>query len=102
MVTRADPGAQLLDPVLSRLRRAARHGEPALAGLLCEPAGDWGAKAAPMVPELRGLLQHGKPGYFPSPAAAHALGRVGPDAQTAVAELQEHAMAGIPEAAWGA
>jgi hypothetical protein len=77
MVTRADPDAQLLDPVLSRLRRAARHADT-LAGLLCETLGTWGEKAAAAVPELRLLLRRDHPAVFPSPAAAHALGRIGP------------------------
>jgi hypothetical protein len=100
MITRADPGAGLAGPVLRRLRRAGRFGEFTLAGMLCEAAGTWGEKAAPMVPELRGLLQRGKPGHFPSPAVAQALGRIGPGAQAAVKELRNHAKAGSAEAAW--
>jgi hypothetical protein len=100
MITRADPGARLAGPVRGRLRRAGWFGEFTLAGLLCEAAGAWGEKAAPMVPELRDLLRRGKPGYFPSPAAARALGRIGPAARAAVKELRNHAKAGSAEAAW--
>ncbi len=91
MITRADPGARLAGPVRRRLRRAVWFGEA---------AGAWGEKAAPMVPELRDLLRHGKPGYYPSPAAAQALGQIGPAAQAAARELRRHAMAGSAEAAW--
>jgi hypothetical protein len=98
IVTRADPDARLLDPVLCRLRTAARH--DTLTGLLCETIGTWGEKAAAAVPELRRLLQRGHARVFPSPAAAHALGRIGPGAHAAAAELRNHARAGSPEAAW--
>ena len=98
VVTRADPCATLLDPVLSRLRRAAPY--ETLPGLLCETLGSWGSKAAAAVPELRLLLQRGHPAVSPSSAAALALGRIGPGARAAVPELRRHAGLGGAEAAW--
>ena len=99
VVTRADPGARLLDPVLSRLRRASRDADT-IAGMLCETLGTWGEKAAAAVPELRRLLQLDHPAVYPSPAAAHALGRIGPAAHAAAGELRHHARFGSAEAAW--
>jgi len=47
VVTDADPGARLLDPVIERLRAAADGTEPVLAAILCQTLGAWGPQAAP-------------------------------------------------------
>jgi len=100
-VTEADPGAELLAPVIDRLRLAADRNAPSLAAILCETLAEWGAKSAPAVHSLRSLLAASTPRRFPSPAAAAtALGRIGPDAAAAAAELRRHARLGCPGAAW--
>jgi hypothetical protein len=97
VVTAADPAAVLLDPVISRLRRATRDADPILAAMLCECLGRWGPRAEPAVPELRRLLARDP---VPYPAVAKALGQIGERARTAAQELRNHAQAGSLDAAW--
>jgi HEAT repeat protein len=99
-VTEADPGAELLAPVIDRLRLVANRNDPSLAALLCEALAEWGAKSAPAVRSLCSLLAASTPGRFPSQAAATALGRIGPNAAEAAAELRRHARLGCPGATW--
>lgn len=99
-VTGADPGAQLLDLVITRLREAAGATDPSLVAILCETLGDWGARAAPAVPQLHHVLRESTPGRYPAQAVAAALGRVGPAAREAAADLRRHALAGSHDAAW--
>jgi hypothetical protein len=99
-VTEADPGAELLAPVIGRLRLAAKRNDPSLAAILCETLAEWGTKSAPAAATLLRLLAASTPRRFPSPAAATALGRIGPDAAKAAAELRRHARLGDPAAAW--
>lgn len=100
VVTDADPGARLLDLVIARLPTAARTAAPELATILCKTLDAWGARAAPAVPQLRYLLRESTPGRYPSQAAAAALGRIGPAAREAAADLRRHALAGSHDAAW--
>lgn len=100
VVTAADPGAQLLDLVIARLRTAADTAALDLAAILCETLGGWGARAAPAVPQLHHVLRESTPGRYPSQAAAAALGRIGPAAREAAANLRRHALAGSHDAAW--
>jgi len=53
-----------------------------------------------MTLRLPGAKSRGRQSNVPSPAAAHALGRIGPDAHAAAAELRKHARYGSAEAAW--
>jgi hypothetical protein len=100
VVTDADPEARLLDLVIERLRAAAGGAGPLLAATWCQTLGAWGPQAAPAVPQLRRVLRESVPGRHPSQAAAAALGRIGPAAREAAADLRRHALAGSPEAAW--
>jgi HEAT repeat protein len=99
VVTRADPNAELLGPVVSLLRKAA-DGDPALAGMLCDSVGEWGPKAAPAVPVLLQILAGSSPDRYPGPAATLALGQIGAAAQSAAGELRRLAQEGFGAAAW--
>jgi hypothetical protein len=84
--------------VIGWLRDAGHH--PAIAAQFCDIIGNWGAQAAPAVPELRSVLDWAEPDRFPGPAAAKALGAIGPAASAASEELRRHAAAGSHLAAW--
>ncbi|HXT91337.1 MAG TPA: hypothetical protein VN714_18955 [Trebonia sp.] len=98
VVRATDPQAELLDAVLGWMRAAGRH--PAIAAQFCDIISNWGAQAAAAVPELRGVLDWAEPDGFPGPAAAKALGAIGPAASAASGDLQRHAAAGSHLAAW--
>jgi hypothetical protein len=100
VVTRADVDAELAGPVTSLLRTAVAGGDLALAGMLCEVAGEWGAKAGPAVPAVLQALAASSPDRFPGASAALALGRIGPPARSAAGELRRRARAGSGGAAW--
>jgi hypothetical protein len=100
VVTDADLDARLLDVVIARLRAAISGGDRDLTTILCGTLGAWGSRAAPAVPDLRYVLRGATPGQYPSPAAAIALGRIGPAASGAAPQLRRHVRAGSHDAAW--
>jgi len=75
-------------------------GNLALAGMLCEAAGEWGAKAEPAVPALLRALAASSSDRFPGAAAALALGQIGASAHRAAGQLRRRAREGSGGAAW--
>jgi len=98
VVRAADPHAELLDAMIGWMRAAGDN--PAAAAQFCDIISTWGTQAEAAVPELRRILGWAEPDRFPGPAAAKALGTIGPTASAASQELRRHAAAGSHLAAW--
>jgi hypothetical protein len=99
VVERADPGAELLDAAMGWLR-SARRNDLNMVSQFCRMSQTWGVRASAAVPDLRRVLRSAAVDRYPGPAAAKALGRIGPPAGAAVKELRRYAAQGSSVAVW--